>query len=160
MGICGGSEVKPLFTAKDMEAGKHSLGEAEMQKLLQEDPELFKKRAERTRKELPKFAKAMKKNMAQAAKQMGEFGGMLDMFDEEMLTAPLNTAIDMMIDSADVVIEDRKKYPDGKPKEVEVDVLVENVEVQGKDPHSNQIEIEVEVDKNSQFSLSGPMTPR
>ena len=29
-----GSDVKPLFTAKDMEAGKYSLGEAEMQKML------------------------------------------------------------------------------------------------------------------------------
>jgi hypothetical protein len=36
---CTGSDVKPLFTAKDMEAGKHSLGEAEMQELINKDPE-------------------------------------------------------------------------------------------------------------------------
>jgi hypothetical protein len=147
---CTGSDVKPLFTVKDMEAGKTSLGEAEMQKLIQEDPEMFKKRAERTRREVPKFAKAMKKQMEQATKQMAPMGGMMDMFDEDMLTGPLNMAIDMIVESADKVIKDRIKYPSAKPSEV----VVEDLEAHGKDPHSNQLEIEVEGDKNAEFSLS------
>jgi hypothetical protein len=92
----------------------------------------------------------MKKQMEQAAKQMGPMGGMMDMFDEAMLLEPLNMAIDMMVESADILIEDNKMYPNGKPKEVEV----ENLGAHGKDPNTPQLEIEVEEGKNAEFSLS------
>lgn len=59
MGGRKGSDVKPFYTAKDMKNGKVFLHEAEMQKLVEEDPELFKRRAQRTREEFPKFAKAI-----------------------------------------------------------------------------------------------------
>jgi hypothetical protein len=74
----------------------------------------------------------------------------MDLFDEAMVVEPLNMAIDMMDELADIVIADRKKYPNGKPKEVEV----EKLEAHGKDPHTNLLEIEVEEGKNAEFSLS------
>ena len=88
----------------------------------------------------------MKKQMEQAAKQMGPMGGMMAIFDEEMILEPLNTAIDMMIESAGVIIEDKKLYPNGKPAE---NAVVESLEGDHKKSGSNKIEIEFELEQKS-----------
>merc|ERR1711935_135783 len=112
----------------------------EINRLIEEDPELFKKRAERTREEIPKFAKATKKKMEKQMKGMGGMmGGMMDMFDDSMLIEPLNAAIDMMIDLAELAIEAKKEGGALAMKD-KIDVL------EAKSGKSGDVEVEVEVE--------------
>jgi hypothetical protein len=69
-----GSDFKPLYTVKDILKGKQGPDEEGIKKLIEEDLELFKRRAERTREELPKFTKAMKKKIRAVRQTNGTIG--------------------------------------------------------------------------------------
>jgi hypothetical protein len=72
---------------------------------------------------------------------MGPLGDMNEIIDD--LMEPLNNPIDFMVESADIAIADRKKYPNCKPAEV----VLENLKGDHKKSDSNRIEIEPEFEQ-------------